>query len=110
MLSLFLHFSPGKVQLCPRRNNRFPIALLIIRRRCTFVPITVFLYDGDIALLPVYHLTSPINPQWSIRFFWKIYRRIESARLKSLDRVRRGMTLDEVTYHQDVLLRCGLTA
>jgi len=69
MPSLFLHFPPGKLQLCPFRDHRFPIALLIVRLRCTFIPTTIFLYNGDIALLPVYHLISPINPQWSIRFF-----------------------------------------
>jgi hypothetical protein len=102
MLSLFFHPPLGEVQLCPRRHRPFPITLFV--RHCRlFISLAIFLHDRDTALFPVYILTSPINPPWGIQVFWKIYRRIESSRLKSLTYVRRVVTLDEVTYHQTPL-------
>ncbi len=56
-------------------------------------------------LLPVHPLASPVNPPWSIRFFWKFYRFLKSIRYEGLAHVRGVMFLDEVTCHQDVLLR-----
>jgi len=80
----FFHLSIRYVQLSTRFYNSLPVRHAN-KPPCLLLPFAVLLVDGDIASLPIYHLTLARNHFNLIhRNTLEIYCRIEVLRFESL--------------------------